>query len=112
MNTDIRIYVMAPIEPYKEDPYSVRIAEDGEIKPVYTSGEIEYMPEAEPRQKKPTIEELEQLLNNEEEWVEGPTLEILPNGEVRAVSPDGTLVDGKTPLTFREDLGGEYAEAA
>ncbi len=56
--------------------------------------------------KRPTIAELEALLNNEEEQA----IEILPNGEVRAV---GTM-KGKPklkPITLRENLGGEYAVA-
>lgn len=56
--------------------------------------------------KRPTIAELEALLNNEEEQA----IEILPNGEVRAV---GTM-EGKPklkPITLRENLGGEYAAA-
>jgi len=67
----------------------------------------------ETEQKKPsdipkrlTIEQLEELLNNEEDQA----IEILPNGEVREVQP----VEGKPkrkPLTLRENLGGEYAAA-
>ena len=109
MNTDIRIYVMEPI--ITGSIPAVEILENGDLRHDYSTPLPTGTDLSKPRPK-PTIEELEQLLNNEEEWVEGPTLEILPNGEVRAVSPDGTLVDGKTPLTFREDLGGEYAEAA
>lgn len=54
---------------------------------------------------KPTIAELEAILEKEAE-VE---IEILPNGEVRA---KGQTTDsergGRKPLTMREDLGGEY----
>jgi len=53
--------------------------------------------------RKPTIAELEKILNQDEEV----PLEILPNGEIRAVKKSK-----KNPkiLTMREDLGGEYAE--
>ena len=54
---------------------------------------------------KPTIFELEQLLENEEDV----PIEILPNGEVRARNSTGTEeLQGKKPITMREDLGGEY----
>ena len=55
---------------------------------------------------KPTIAELEAILDREEE-VE---IEILPNGEVRARG-QGTAQErgGRKPLTMREDLGGEYS---
>ena len=54
---------------------------------------------------KPTIFELEQLLENEEDV----PIEILPNGEVRARnSTDAEELQGKKPITLREDLGGEY----
>jgi hypothetical protein len=57
---------------------------------------------------RPTIAQLEAILENEEQ-VE---IEILPNGEVRAKG--GTTqqeLGGRKPLTMREDLGGEYAES-
>jgi hypothetical protein len=57
---------------------------------------------------RPTIAQLEAILENEEQ-VE---IDILPNGEVR--SKGGTTVQelgGRKPLTMREDLGGEYGEA-
>lgn len=55
--------------------------------------------------KKPTIEELEAILDQEEE-VE---VEILPNGEIREKYSSLSLNLGtKKPLTMREDLGGEY----
>ncbi len=54
---------------------------------------------------KPTIDELEALLNSEEET----PIEILPNGEIRAVgATDPAALGGKKPLTMRENLGGEY----
>jgi hypothetical protein len=56
---------------------------------------------------KPTIAELEAILQSEEEV----PIEILPNGEVRAkgqTSPQE--LGGRKPLTMREDLGGEYSE--
>ncbi len=57
--------------------------------------------------KRPTISELEAILQREDE-VE---IEILPNGEIRA--KDQTTSDergNRKPLTMREDLGGEYSE--
>jgi hypothetical protein len=56
-------------------------------------------------QAKPSIAELEQILDSEEET----PIEILPNGEIRAL---GTQNKNDTkPLTMREYLGGEYAQA-
>lgn len=56
---------------------------------------------------KPTIAQLEAILENEEE-VE---IDILPNGEVRAKGQTSAQeLGGKKPLTLRENLGGEYAE--
>ena len=55
--------------------------------------------------RKPTIQELEQLLNSEEDT----PIQILPNGEIREVGQTGTAaLGGKKPLTIRENLGGEY----
>lgn len=55
--------------------------------------------------KKPTIEELEAILDREEEI----PIEILPNGEIRAKGQTSTdELAGKKPLTMRENLGGEY----
>ena len=55
--------------------------------------------------KKPTIEQLEAILEKEEE-VE---IEILPNGEVRAKGEAAKQdLGGRKPLTMRENLGGEY----
>jgi hypothetical protein len=55
--------------------------------------------------KKLTINELERLLNTEEDT----SIEILPNGEIRAVGQTSTSsLAGKKPLTMRENLGGEY----
>jgi hypothetical protein len=54
---------------------------------------------------KPTISELERLLNTEEDT----PIQILPNGEIRATGQTSTSdLGGKKPLTMREDLGGEY----
>ena len=56
-------------------------------------------------QRKPTIEELEQILNGEQEV----PIQILPNGEIRQVgSVSPNEIGFKKPLTMREDLGGEY----
>ncbi len=53
--------------------------------------------------KKPTIKELESILDYEEDT----PLEILPNGEIRF---QGNAVKSgiKKPITMREGLGGEY----
>jgi hypothetical protein len=54
---------------------------------------------------KPTIQELEALLNSEEET----PIQILPNGEIRAVGQTSSSdLAGKKPITMKEDLGGEY----
>lgn len=58
-------------------------------------------------QKRPTIAELEAILNKEGE----ETIEILPNGEVRAATRVPDRTHAVKPLTMREDLGGEYAVA-
>lgn len=56
--------------------------------------------------KRPTIAELEAILEKEDE-VE---IEILPNGEVRAKGQTSDIErGGRKPLTMREDLGGEYS---
>lgn len=55
--------------------------------------------------KKLTINELERLLNTEEDT----PIQILPNGEIRAVGQaSASDLAGKKPLTMRENLGGEY----
>ena len=55
--------------------------------------------------QKPTIAELEAILESEEEI----PIEILPNGEIRAVGQTSSSeIEGKKPLTMRENLGGEY----
>ena len=55
--------------------------------------------------RKPTIQELEQLLESEE----NTPIEILPNGEIRALGGSTDTERGfRKPLTMREDLGGEY----
>jgi hypothetical protein len=53
---------------------------------------------------KPTIQELEALLDAEE----SAPIEILANGEIRAQGQGTAQNAGKKPLTMREDLGGEY----
>ena len=59
--------------------------------------------------KKPTIRELEELLESEEDT----PIEILPNGEIRARGEsDDAERDHKKPLTMREDLGGEYGRGS
>lgn len=54
--------------------------------------------------KKPTIKELEAILDKEQDT----PIEILPNGEIRAQGATASELPGKKPLTMREDLGGEY----
>jgi hypothetical protein len=55
--------------------------------------------------KKPTIQELERLLNSEQDT----PVQILPNGEIRGVGQaSATDMGGKKPLTMKENLGGEY----
>ena len=54
---------------------------------------------------KPTIKELEAMLNNEED--QGIT--ILPNGEIAAADKVPSNLGGLKPLTMKEDLGGEYS---
>lgn len=53
---------------------------------------------------RPTIHELESILEAEEDT----PIEILPNGEVRALGTGSAELGGRKPLTLREDLGGEY----
>ena len=56
--------------------------------------------------KKPTIRELELLLESEEDI----PIEILPNGEIRALGESNDAErNWKKPLTMREELGGEYS---
>ena len=55
--------------------------------------------------RKPTIHELEAILDEEED----SPIEILPNGEVRAVGGSDLAERGyRKPITMRENLGGEY----
>ncbi len=54
---------------------------------------------------KPTIQDLEKLLNTEEDQA----IQILPNGEIREVGQASAADLGtKKPLTMKENLGGEY----
>ena len=56
--------------------------------------------------RKPTIYELEAILDQEED----SPIEILPNGEVRALGgSDAAEIGYRKPITMREDLGGEYS---
>ncbi len=58
--------------------------------------------------KRPTIHELEAILDEEED----SPVEILPNGEVRAAGGSDAAERGhRKPLTMREDLGGEYSDS-
>jgi len=55
--------------------------------------------------RKPTIQELERLLNTEEDI----PIQIMPNGEIRASGQTSSSdLGGKKPLTMKENLGGEY----
>ena len=55
--------------------------------------------------KKPTIQELENILNSEETT----PVRILPNGEIQPLNPNSlSELGSKKPLTMRENLGGEY----
>lgn len=55
--------------------------------------------------QKPTILDLEKILDEEED----SPIEILPNGEVRALGGSDEAESGfRKPITLREDLGGEY----
>jgi hypothetical protein len=56
--------------------------------------------------RRPTIEELERILKSDADM----SIEILPNGEVRAVEhhPDPKA---QKPITMRDNLGGEYGYA-
>jgi hypothetical protein len=55
--------------------------------------------------RKPTIQELENLLNSEEDT----PIKILPNGEIRPADQTNPADLGtRKPLTMRENLGGEY----
>ena len=59
--------------------------------------------------KKPTIQELEDILNSEETT----PVKILPNGEIQQLSQNSLAELGaKKPLTMRENLGGEYARCS
>lgn len=51
---------------------------------------------------KPSIAQLEELLQRDDE----NSITILPNGEVEVVP--GSDVGALKPLTFRDNLGGEY----
>lgn len=58
--------------------------------------------------QKPTIHELEAILDEEED----SPVEILPNGEVRAVGGSDAVERGyRKPITMRENLGGEYGDS-
>ncbi|MEX2206653.1 MAG: hypothetical protein WEF50_10545 [Myxococcota bacterium] len=50
---------------------------------------------------------MEKILEQEEDV----PVEILPNGEIRALGSSAGDLGGRKPITMREDLGGEYAVA-
>jgi hypothetical protein len=55
--------------------------------------------------QKPSIDDLERLLNSEEDT----PIQILPNGEIREVGQaTSSEMGSKKPLTMKENLGGEY----
>jgi len=60
------------------------------------------------RKKKPTIEAIEKLLNSEED----DPIEILPNGQIRAIKGGKKRKKDPNILTMKENLGGEYGVAA
>ncbi|MBI5778303.1 MAG: hypothetical protein HZA49_02480 [Planctomycetes bacterium] len=53
---------------------------------------------------KPTVDDLKRILDTEDEV----PIEIMPNGEIRPRNPTNSLEIGKRPITYKEDLGGEY----
>lgn len=55
----------------------------------------------------PNIRELERLLQNEE----AEPLDIMPSGEVRRFGEGARELEGRKPLTFQENNGGEYADS-
>lgn len=58
-----------------------------------------------PMDKKPTIAELEDILDKEEDV----HIEVLPNGEIRSTEQADSSEPGDAkPITMRESLGGEY----
>lgn len=59
--------------------------------------------QAETIRRKPSIAELEAMLAHDDEVA----LTILPNGEV-VMDATGIDVGDRKPITFRENLGGEY----
>ena len=60
-------------------------------------------------QGKPTIKQLEEILEREEDT----PIVILPNGEIRADGGSSAVdLGGRKPVTMREDLGGEYGVRA
>ncbi len=59
-----------------------------------------------PAISRPTIAELEAILQHEEET----EIEILPNGEIRAKGMTAPS-EGLKHLTYREHLGGEYGDS-
>ncbi len=52
-----------------------------------------------------SIEELEAILQGDEDV----PIQILPNGEIVASDKGGEKNGQRSPLTYRENLGGEYA---
>lgn len=68
----------------------------------------EYGPAVEfPPRPRPTIAELEAILNSECERA----IVILPSGEIRDATDAEIAERGPKPITMRENLGGEYAFA-
>ena len=55
------------------------------------------------------IKQLAALFELENSWDEDATIVVLPNGEIQAATDQLPDTGGKKPLTFRENLGGEYA---
>lgn len=54
------------------------------------------------------LDKLAALFERENSWDEDPEIVILPNGEIQAKTDPMPDIGTKKPLTFRENLGGEY----
>ena len=57
------------------------------------------------------LDQLEELLSRENQWHDDDIIVILPNGEIQSTVDALPEMGTRKPLTFRENLGGEYAIA-
>lgn len=57
-----------------------------------------------------SIEELAKLLKKEDTFDEQCAIRILPNGEIVPLDDTTPIPKNLKPITFKEDLGGEYSE--